>query len=189
MGSRESPTVRISNIPQSVIAKDLLEFLESITGPDSVFALEIITERKNWKSRGFGRVQFAALDAKAQVLSLSLQDRLVFKSHYLKVSESPNDIIFRPVDARNRVDGGFLNAGFMSSEDCMSVLESWEGARGWVMPEKERVEFWLWKEKECYKLEIMFQDILEANGYSSPDGKLNALLLKVGFTTEIIYLC
>lgn len=68
----------------------------------------------------------------------------------------------------------------------MSVLESWEGVRGWVMPERGRVEFWVWQGKECYKLEIMFQDILEANGYFLGDGKQNALILKVCLMTNII---
>ncbi|XP_054806815.1 RNA-dependent RNA polymerase 2 [Prosopis cineraria] len=185
MGWQNNPTVRISNIPHSAVAKELLEFLESITGHDSVFALEIFTERKNWKSRGFGRVQFVTLDAKAKAQSLSLQDRLVFKSHYLKISETSDDIVFRPANARNRVDNGVLHAGFMVKENCMSVLESWEGVRGWIMPERERAEFWVWQEKECYKLEIIFQDILETNGYFIGEGKLNALLLKLKYGPKI----
>ncbi|KAI9074511.1 hypothetical protein K1719_043510 [Acacia pycnantha] len=185
MGLQNNPTVRISNIPHTAVAKELVEFLESKTGPGSVYALEIFTERQNWKSRGFGRVQFATLDAKANAQSLSLQDRLVFKTHYLKISESSDDIIFRPANPRNRVDNGALYAGFMVEENCMSVLESWNGVRGWIMPERERFELWVWQEKECYKLEIMFQDILETYGYSLGKGKLNALLLKLKYGPKI----
>ena len=62
----------------------------------------------------------------------------------------------------------------------MSVLESWEAVRGWVMPERRKVEFWVCHGGECYKLEIWFEDILETNGYCLGGGdKLNALLLKV----------
>ena len=173
------PTVRVSNIPQSAIAKDLLEFLESTLGPDSVFAIEILTEHKNWKSRGLGRVQFTTIEAKSKALSLSLGNNLVFKSHYLRVSESSDDIIFRPAEAKNRIENGVFHVGFMLKEDCMSVLESWEGVRAWIMPERNRVEFWVWDGEDCYKLEIMFEDILETNGYFSGKSKLSTLLLKV----------
>lgn len=61
----------------------------------------------------------------------------------------------------------------------MSVLDSWEGVRVWVMPERERVEFWVWQGGECYKLEIMFHDILETFRSHFADGDGDALVLKV----------
>lgn len=69
--------------------------------------------------------------------------------------------------------------GFMLKHDCMSALESWEGVRTWVMPDRRRVEFWVWPGEECYKLEIAFEDVLEAVGCCLASQKLNALLLKV----------
>ncbi|KAK8607296.1 hypothetical protein V6N13_053038 [Hibiscus sabdariffa] len=77
-------------------ARDLLDLFESKLGTDTVFAIEISTDRNNWKSRGFGRVQFATLEAKSQALLLSHRDRLVFKSHSLQLSRTYDDIIPRP---------------------------------------------------------------------------------------------
>ena len=61
----------------------------------------------------------------------------------------------------------------------MSVLESWEGVRVWVMPERGRVEFWVWQGEDCFKLEVLFQDVLETMSCRFADGDGNALLLKV----------
>lgn len=61
----------------------------------------------------------------------------------------------------------------------MSVLKSWEGVRSWVIPERNRVEFWLWFEEECYKLEIRFEDVLETTGYCLEGQILYAILIKV----------
>ncbi|TQD76879.1 hypothetical protein C1H46_037585 [Malus baccata] len=66
MGVAERPTVRVTNIPQTVTAQELLTFLESKLGRDSVFAVEISSDHKNWKSRGFGRIQFTTLKAKLE---------------------------------------------------------------------------------------------------------------------------
>ncbi|KAK6123388.1 hypothetical protein DH2020_042864 [Rehmannia glutinosa] len=93
---RPTLTVKVSNIPQSAIAQELLTFLESNLGKGTVFAIEIFTERKNWKSRGHGRVQFDNADAKIKALSLSHQRKLLFRGFYLSISPSFNDIIFRP---------------------------------------------------------------------------------------------
>lgn len=58
---RRTATVRVQHISQTVIAKDLLDFFESIIGKETVFACEILTERKNWKSRGHGRFNLGLL--------------------------------------------------------------------------------------------------------------------------------
>lgn len=120
----ERCTVRVSNIPLTAIAQELFSFFESTIGPGSVFACEIFTERKNWKSRGFGRVQFETTDAANKAHLLSIQGKLEFQRAHLALSPSFEDVIFRPVDDRRRVVGGVLHADFMSGEDCMSVLES-----------------------------------------------------------------
>ncbi|KAJ9140349.1 hypothetical protein P3X46_031008 [Hevea brasiliensis] len=181
----EIPTVRLSNIPQSLVAKDLLQYLESQLGPDSVFAIEISTERKNWKSRGFGRVQFTSLEFKEKARSLSIQNKLFFKSHYVKVSETYDDIIPRPIKAQHRLENGVLYSGFMKEERCLCVLESWDGVRGWLMPERRRVEFWVWVNNDCYKMDVRFEDILDAVGCCLGGGKVNALLLKLRYGPKI----
>ncbi|XP_022738324.1 RNA-dependent RNA polymerase 2 [Durio zibethinus] len=181
----ERPTLRITNIPQTAVAKDLLEFLESRLGPDAVFAIEISTDRNNWKSRGFGRVQFTTLEAKSKAQCLSFKNVLVFKSHCLKLSETYDDIIPRPVRTDHRLEGGVLHVGFMVQDDCLRVLERWEGVRGWMMPERRRLEFWVWSNGECYKLEVLFDDILETVGCCFNGSACNALLLRVRYAPRI----
>ncbi|KAM1295499.1 hypothetical protein ACFX2H_015291 [Malus domestica] len=185
MGVAERPTVRVTNIPQTVTAQELLTFLESKLGRDSVFAVEISSDHKNWKSRGFGRIQFTTLKAKLEAQSLSLKNDLVFKSESLRLSETYDDIIQRPVDPKRRVNGAVLHVGFMVKEDCMNVLETWEGVRAWVMPERKRVEFCVWRKDECYKLEIAFENVMDSVGCCLGGEKVNALLLKLKFGPRI----
>ncbi|XVE84716.1 hypothetical protein DITRI_Ditri17bG0035700 [Diplodiscus trichospermus] len=181
----ERPTLRITNIPHTAVARDLLEFLESKIGSDTVFAIEISTDRNNWKSRGFGRVQFATLEAKSKAHLLSLQNHLVFKCHCLKLSETYNDIIPRPIRADHRLDDGVLRVGFMERDDRLRVLERWEEVRGWIMPERKRLEFWVWSDGDCYKLEVLFDDILETVGCCFNDSACNAVLLRVRYAPRI----
>lgn len=61
----------------------------------------------------------------------------------------------------------------------MSVLESWEGVRVWVMPERRKIEFWVLQSEECYKLDVAFEDVLETVGCCLDGKKVNAVLLKV----------
>ena len=173
--------MKVSNIPKTVIAEELWRFLESKLGPNTIYALEIATEHKNWKSRGFGRVQFETLEAKRSAELLSLEGGFVFRGSSLSVSDTFDDIIVRPVESRNRVDSGVLHAGFLVEDDCMLVLESWEGVKTLVMPERNRVEFWVDKGGEEYKLEVPFDDVLESSACCLGGRKVNALLLKVHF--------
>lgn len=186
--SSETPTLRIFNIPQSSTAEDLLNFLQSTVGPSSVFALEIFSDHTNWKSRGSGRVQFETFDAKSRALSLSLSNQLLFNSHFLRLSESFEDIVYRPPLSRNRLDNGVLHAGFTVAPDRMAVLESWEGVRGWVMFERNKLDFWVSYGDLCFRLEIPFENILEADGYCSEDSKPNALLLKVNYLSIFVFM-
>ncbi|CAN1846087.1 RNA-dependent RNA polymerase 2 [Linum perenne] len=181
----ERPTVRVSNIPLTAIAKDLQDFLESQLGPDSVFAVEIITEMKNWKSRGFGRVQFASPAIKREAESLSRSGKLMFRNRNLNISETYDDIVARPVEDRNRFDNGTLYAGFMKSEEYMCALECWDGVRGWVLTGKRRVEFWVTVEGVCYRLVVPFEDIVDAYGCCWADDPKVALLLKVQFGPRV----
>ncbi|KAK2970903.1 hypothetical protein RJ640_005260 [Escallonia rubra] len=171
-------TVRISNIPKSAIAKDLFAFFEAHTGKGTVFACDIVTDHKNWKSRGFGRVQFESLEAKSVAISLSQSGKLLFKGTHLSLSSSFDDVIFRPVERRNRVESGVLHAGFLVKGDSMCVVESWEGVKGWVMPERKSVEFLVGFNGGCYKLEVQFGDVLETVGCCLDGEKPNAVLFK-----------
>lgn len=67
----------------------------------------------------------------------------------------------------------------------MSVIQSWEGVKGWVMPERNRLDFWVTHHDQCFKLEIPFENILECDGFSSDGSKPNALLLKLKYGPRI----
>ncbi|KAL6997199.1 RNA-dependent RNA polymerase 2 [Sarracenia purpurea var. burkii] len=180
-------TVRVSNIPQTAIAKDLWDFFESTIGKDSVYACEILSERKNWKSRGFGRVQFETLDAKSTAARLAQEGNLVFKGSTLFLSTSFDDVVVRPVDPRHRVDDCILHCGFLVRDGRMSVLESWEGVKAWIMPERKILEFWVDHGGECYKLELQFDYVLETIGcrLDGDDEAPNAVLLKLKHAPKI----
>lgn len=67
----------------------------------------------------------------------------------------------------------------------MLVLESWEGVKSLVMPERNRVEFWLDQGGERYKLEIPFDNIWESCTSCLGGGKVVALHLKVCFLVMV----
>ncbi|KAK9926920.1 hypothetical protein M0R45_024128 [Rubus argutus] len=181
----ERPTVRVSNIPCTITAKELLIFLESTLGPDSIFAIEIVSGHNNWNSRGYGRIQFTTLKDKARAQSLSLTADLVIKSHNLRLFETYDDIIARPLDPKHRLNDTVLHAGFLVNDETLSVLESWEAVRAWVMPERSRVEFWVWQGSDCYKMEIAFDNIVESVGCCLGGDKVNALILKLKYGPKI----
>ncbi|MCI67184.1 RNA-dependent RNA polymerase 2-like, partial [Trifolium medium] len=81
-------------------------------GRSTIFALEIFSEHHNWKSRGTGRVQFETFEAKSKALTLSNNEKLLFKSHFLRLSDTKDDIVARPYLARNRLNNCTLHAGF-----------------------------------------------------------------------------
>ncbi|KAI3765806.1 hypothetical protein L2E82_15850 [Cichorium intybus] len=176
---RDTATVRVSNIPRSVTAKDLLDFLECHTGKSTVFACEISSDHKNWKSRGFGRVQFETLESKSNAISLSRQGALCFKGFNLSLSHSLDDVIFRPVDPHNRVEHGLLRTGVLPKSDCMCVLESWEDVKAWVLPERKSLEFWVTHCGDFYRLELQFSDVLEASPCCIDSEEPIAVLLKL----------
>ncbi|XP_060204819.1 RNA-dependent RNA polymerase 2 isoform X1 [Lycium barbarum] len=175
---RATTTVKVTNIPQSAIAKDLFDFFDASIGKGAVFACDIFSEHKNWKSRGHGRVQFETLEAKSQSLLLSEQGKLVFKGYKLVLVSSFDDIISRPVEPKYRFQNGILHSGVMVKEDLMEVLESWGDVKTLIMPERKSLEFWVSDAGECYRLEVQFSDIAEASECSLEDEK-PALLLKL----------
>ncbi|KAH6798985.1 RNA-dependent RNA polymerase 2 [Perilla frutescens var. frutescens] len=187
---RRTLTVRVTNIPPIAIAKDLQTFLESVIGEGTVFAVEIFTERENWKSRGHGRVQFESPEAKIEALSLSHHKKLIFKGFYLSITHSLEEIIIRPVEPIYRVgkdDGLVLFAGIMVKADCMGILESWDGVKLWVMPDRKKIDFFVDHEGESYKLEVQYGDVLESVGcFLEGDGKkVDAILLKLKHAPKV----
>nr|XP_043618244.1 RNA-dependent RNA polymerase 2 [Erigeron canadensis] len=175
-------TVRVSNIPRSATAKDLLTFIETHTGKSSVFAVEISSDHKNWKSRGFGRIQFETHESKSLALSLSSSQQnntLCFKGFELSLTHSLDDVIVRPVNPINRVEHGFLRTGLLLDKDCMYVLESWQDVKSWVVPERKRIEFWVNHFGDVYKLELQFSDVIEAFPCCVSGLEPNAVLLKL----------
>ncbi|KAM3380945.1 RNA-dependent RNA polymerase 2 [Capsicum galapagoense] len=181
---RVTATVRVSNIPKSATAKDLFNFFDSKIGKGSVFACDIFSEHKNWKSRGNGRVQFETLQQKSQSLSLAEQGNLNFKGYQLNLVSSFDDIIARPVDPECRFEGGALNVGVLVDSEVMEVLEKWEGVKMLVMPERKSVEFWVGYEGECYRLEVQFGDVAETCICALEDKK-SALLLKLKYAPKL----
>lgn len=110
----------------------------------------------------------------------------MLKSQTLALSDAYDDIIPRPVHERHRLDGGVLHAGFAVERDYLCELERWRRVRVWLMPERRRVEFWVWVEEECYKLEVGFDDVVESvgcclggDGGGAGGTRVNALLLTV----------
>lgn len=74
----------------------------------------------------------------------------------------------------------------MNKETTLCVLEYWEGVRGWFMPERRRIEFWIRVGQEFrYKLVVVFEDILEAVGYPLDGDKVNAVVLKLRYGPKI----
>ncbi|KAL3374731.1 hypothetical protein AABB24_006294 [Solanum stoloniferum] len=175
---RATATLRVSNIPQSAIAKDLFDFFDSLIGKGSVFACDIFSEHKNWKSRGHGRVQFETLQDKLHCLSLSEQGNLLFKGHQLSLVSSFDDIIARPVEPKCRFQDGILHTGLLVKNDVMQVLETWEDVKTLIMPERKCLEFWVSHAEECYRLEVQFGDVAEAT-VCSLENQNSALLLKL----------
>ncbi|RZC79750.1 hypothetical protein C5167_042325 [Papaver somniferum] len=180
-------TLRVSNIPLTVIAKDLLKFFEDILGKDTVYALEIFTEHKNWKSKGHGLVQFETIDSVNTINHLSETGKLIFQGINLKISPSFKEIIVRPTQSYNRVGGGVLNVGFVVQNDRFNVLESWKSVKVDVLPEKHRVEFWVVENGETFKLVVQFGDVISSAGYCLGAEEANALLLKLKFAPKIYH--
>ncbi|KAI3454526.1 hypothetical protein Pfo_011189 [Paulownia fortunei] len=75
----------------------------------------------------------------------------------------------------------------MVRADCMGILESWDGVKLWVMPERKKLEFFVNHEGECYKLEVQFGDVLETRGccLDGDDKKVDAILLTLKHAPKI----
>ncbi|KAL2461974.1 RNA-dependent RNA polymerase 2 [Abeliophyllum distichum] len=100
MEERQTLTVRVLNISQTAIAKELFTFLESTLGKGTIFACEDFTEYNKWKSRGHGRVRFDTLEAENQALLLSQQKKLFFRGSHLSLFLAFDDIISRQLEQK-----------------------------------------------------------------------------------------
>ncbi|KAJ0986641.1 hypothetical protein J5N97_004997 [Dioscorea zingiberensis] len=174
-------TVRVSNIPPTAVAGELFEYFESNVG--SVYACEIATARKNWKPRGYGRVQFESFPAAERACLFAAQDRLpYFQCARLSVLQSLDDIIVRASDEGNRIDDAEVFVGNLVEERTMEVLESWDMVSVEVLPERKKVLVFLEDGSRSYKLEIMFGDVRRSCGcYLGEKGKggvQNGILLQ-----------
>lgn len=175
-------TVRVTRIPLTAIANDLLDCLERAVGKGTIFALEILTEGRNWKSKGHGRVQFETSSDARRASELSRQGKLRFQNANLEISLAHEQIVPRPLRPENRLIGGALHAGSMLSDVTMASYACWEIARAEVMPERGRVEFWVEDGGQVYRLEIHFGDIVSTHGLCFEDQNSDAILFRVSFS-------
>ncbi|CAL9201376.1 unnamed protein product, partial [Musa hybrid cultivar] len=180
MGS-SGATVQVSNIPLAAVAGEFFEYFEAAVG--SVFACEIATARRNWKSRGFGRVQFDSLAAAERACLLAAEGRLPnFQRARLTITRSRDDIVARAAEERNRVEGAVLRAGVLVRENRMEVFGVWEGVRAEIMPERKKLELFVEQSGEKYKLEVMFGDIIASCGCCLDGSESNAILLQLKYS-------
>nr|AJA90762.1 RNA-dependent RNA polymerase 2 [Cycas revoluta] len=180
-------TVRVSNIPLTAVAKELVSFVERIIGKDCVYACEIKTERMNWKSRGFGRVQFENGDAAVEACKLSQSGLLLFQKASLVVCSIHNDIIPRPMCRENSVPGGRLHVGCPVYHDAFYVLWSSTNVVAEFVPEREKLNFFLSEGGMEYKLEVFFQDIIQTHACTLQGRRTKAILLQLQSAPRIYH--
>ncbi|KAK9684685.1 hypothetical protein RND81_10G225500 [Saponaria officinalis] len=180
----ERPTLQITNIPVTATAQDLLNYLESHIGIDSIFAIEIFTDRKNWKSRGHGRVQFETLELKNEALKLYAQNKLIFNGFSLGLKFSYEDVVVRPIEPELRSTKGDLYLGLMIEDEKMGVIDTFEDVEIWVMPDRTCVEFHVCFDGKVFKLEVMFDDVFEGFGCFF-DNDSPAVLFKLKYAPKI----
>ncbi|XP_068641611.1 RNA-dependent RNA polymerase 2 [Aristolochia californica] len=180
-------TVRVSKIPLLAVATELLEFFETTVGENTVFACEISSYHKNWKSKGVGRVQFDNAEAAERAVSLSAAGKLIFQQAFVEVSPCLVDIIIRPIEPRNRVNGGILHVGFLSGKALFGALESWNHVTAEIMPERRRAVFSVVEGGQCYKMEIEFTDLIGVFECHLSKGEANGVLLQMKYGPRIYH--
>lgn len=171
-------TVRVSNIPLSAVAAELLAFFDSAVVTGAAFACEIAASRRGWLSRGHGSVQFDSTAVAARAVDLASSGRLPpFFGSSLSISAAHVDLLPRAPDFALRALGSSLLVGNRIAERELEVGCAWEGVRAEVIPGKRRVDLYLKHDSRSYKLEVLFEDIRECFG-CSVDGE-GAILLQV----------
>ncbi|XP_057824218.2 RNA-dependent RNA polymerase 2 isoform X2 [Cryptomeria japonica] len=153
-----SCTVKVSNLPLTIIAKELVQYLEDIAGKDSVFSCEIKTGRINWKSRGYGRVQFENPDAKDEVCRLSQMGLPLLQNANIVLSTIENDMVPRATYSIGRLK---LFAGCPVFHNAFCVLWSATDVVSEFALKTKTVKFFVTESGVEYKLEFNFQDIVQ----------------------------
>ncbi|KAG0466712.1 hypothetical protein HPP92_018292 [Vanilla planifolia] len=141
-------------------------------------------------SLGFGRVQFESLADAERAKLLSANGRLpAFQCFNLSVYPSAEDVIPRAADASNRFSGAFLHAGVLGDDGRMEVFESWRRVGVEIMPERKRMELFVEDGGECFKMVVMFDDVMASHGCCLREGggggQLNSILLQLKFAPRI----
>lgn len=172
-------TVRVSNIPPSAIAAELLAFFDStVASAGAAFACEIAAAHRGWLSRGHGSVQFDSSSAATHAIDLASSGRLPpFLGSCLSVSPAHVDLLPRAPDLSLRAASASLILGNRVAERELEVAYAWDGVRAEVIPGKRRVDLYLKQDSRSYKLEVLFEDIRECFGCHI-DGT-GAILLQV----------
>ena len=75
------------------MAEDLVEFLNASIGNNTIFACKIHTEKMNWKSKGYGFVQFETEGDAKKAVELAKKCRLKFEGSMLEVEFEAKEIV------------------------------------------------------------------------------------------------
>ena len=119
--STSTCTVRISKIPYTAMAEDLVEFLNTSISSNTVFACKIHTEKMNWKSKGYGFVQFETEGDAKKAVELAKKCRLKFEGSMLEVEFEAKEIVSRP---QITVQCKSLYVGCLTNPTILCVLWS-----------------------------------------------------------------
>ncbi|WVZ86001.1 hypothetical protein U9M48_032852 [Paspalum notatum var. saurae] len=178
-------TVRVSNIPPSAIAAELLAFFDSVVATaGAAFACEIAAAHRGWLSRGHGSVQFNSVATATHAADLASSGRLpLFLGSYLSVSPANVDLLPRAPDLSLRAVRASLVLGNRVAVREFEVSYAWDGVRAEVIPGRQRVDLYMEQDSRSYKLEVLFEDIRECFGCSL-DGT-GAILLQLTYAPRI----
>ncbi|KAF7009555.1 hypothetical protein CFC21_024076 [Triticum aestivum] len=178
-------TVRVSNIPPSAVAKELLAFFDSaVAAAGEAYACEIAAARRGWLSRGDGSVQFDSTATATLAAELASSGRLPrFLGSLLSVSPAPADLLPRAPDLSLRVADARLLVGNRVAERELEAADSWDGVRVEVIPAKRRIDLYLNHDSQRYKLEVFFEDI--RNCYQCSFDGADAILLQLMYAPRI----
>ncbi|GJN26944.1 hypothetical protein PR202_gb14913 [Eleusine coracana subsp. coracana] len=175
-------TVRVSNIPPSAIASELLAFFDSAVAAAGVaFACKIVAAHRGWLSRGYGTVQFDSSAAAILATDLASSGRLPpFVGSRLHL---PGTRRHPAPDLSLRFAGASLILGNRVAEREVEVAYTWDGVRAEIILAKRRVDLYLEHDSRKYRLEVLFEDIRECFGCSLDE--MDAILLQLTYAPRI----
>ncbi|KAK3142358.1 hypothetical protein QOZ80_4BG0345500 [Eleusine coracana subsp. coracana] len=178
-------TVRVSNIPPSAIASELLAFFDSaVAAAGAAFACKIVAAHRGWLSRGYGTVQFDSSAAAIFAADLASSGRLPpFLGSRLSISPAHVDILPRAPDLSLRFAGASLILGNRVAERELEVAYTWDGVRAEIILAKRRVDLYLEHDSRKYRLEVLFEDIRECFGCNLDE--TGAILLQLTYAPRI----